>query len=256
MREKIIKNICIGHKKLDFQLNFEYLHLSPNLIGVDNEILISDKRFGSEIDGQSLSEYSQLIGLAEMIKYGDINLDYLYLFQYRKFISPINGGLDSIASWIKILTPDMVKLFFPSQEILEKQREKLITGAIFDFGESNVSMYSKTHVLEDFIMFVACCKENGFDNDYLRFFTMMTGIIPSPTLTFISAELFIKHIEILKQVGMSYLMNFHVKRTGYQSRSIGYLLERLHSKIIYDELCGGNISNIPVWNRYVVNKDL
>ena len=57
----------------------------------------------------------------------------------------------------------MVKLFFPSQEILEKQREKLITGAIFDFGESNVSMYSKTHVLEDFIMFVACCKENGFD---------------------------------------------------------------------------------------------
>ena len=127
MREKIIKNICIGHKKLDFQLNFEYLHLSPNSIGVDNEILISDKRFGSEIDGQSLSEYSQLMGLAEMIKSGDINLDYLYLFQYRKFISPINGGLDSIASWIKILTPDMVKLFFPSQEILEKQREKLIT---------------------------------------------------------------------------------------------------------------------------------
>jgi hypothetical protein len=256
IENKIIKHICIGHKAMDYSPNVDYMYLTPISLGIHNEFVIEDTRFGENVNGQSLSEYSQLFGLMDMIKSGEVNADYLHLFQYRKFLSPTNGGYNSIASWVKILTPDMATKFFPKEEDFQIENTNLITGGIFNFGESNVSMYNKTHVLEDFLMFVACCKDNKISNEDIRFFSMMHGIIPSPTLTFISVELFIKHMEILKRIGLDYLNNYHVNRIGYQSRSIGYLLERLHSKIIYDELSHGNLINIPVWNRFVINSNI
>jgi len=86
---KETKLICVVHMPPDFYPLVDYLMLCPSSLNMPNELVISDDRFGKEIDGAIFAEYSQLFGLAELIKSGDIRADTLYLFQYRKFISPL-----------------------------------------------------------------------------------------------------------------------------------------------------------------------
>ena len=69
---KETKLICVGHKPPDFYPLVDYLMLCPSSLNMPNELVISDERFGKEIDGASFAEYSQLFGLAELIKSGDI----------------------------------------------------------------------------------------------------------------------------------------------------------------------------------------
>lgn len=231
--------------------------LCPRPLGVANEIVICDERFGGYGKGSSLAEYSQLFGLAELIKSGDIVADSLFLFQYRKFISPNGAGYDSIASWVKVLSPKMASACFPSDEIFENISNELVTGSILDFGESLSESYFKTHVAEDLVTFTSAYAESGIaEAADIRLFASIRGIIPSPTLCYVSTDLFIEYMDILKKVSDNFLKNFYVERQGYQSRSTGYLLERLHSLLICKRLLNGSTSNIPIWNRYVINTEI
>ena len=251
---KETKLICVGHKPPDFYPLVDYLMLCPSSLNMPNELVISDDRFGKEIDGASFAEYSQLFGLAELIKSGDIRADTLYLFQYRKFISPFSGGFDSIAPWVKILPPNLASELFPQANILEDISNSLIVGSIFDFGESVADNYSKAHVTEDLVTFAAACSEScELSSSDIKLLASMRGIIPSPALCFIKVELFLEIMKILKNVCMIFIKNYYSKREGYQSRSTGYLLERLHSLIICQKIMNGQLSDSIVWNRYVIN---
>lgn len=254
---KNIKKICIGHKAPEFKPTDNFIMLCPESTGVHDEIIISDHRFGINYDGASLAEYSQLFGLAEMIKSGDFIADGLYLFQYRKFISPKFGGYDSVASWTKVLSSEMAADFFPDQDSLKKIGDKLIVGSILDFGESISKNYSRVHEIEDFVNFsVACSSNSNINLTDLKLLSGMRGIIPSPALCYITPELFLEFIGILRETCDIYMKNFHIKRSGYQMRSTGYLLERLHSLLICKKLLNAEISSPLIWNRFVINTDI
>jgi hypothetical protein len=251
------KLYCVGHKPPDFTPPIDYAMLCPKSLGISNEIVISDDRFGINVDGASLAEYSQLFGLAELIKSGDIAATHLYLFQYRKFISPILGGYESIAPWVKVLSPNMSPHIFPSPEHLYNITNNLIVGDVFNFGESIAQSYSKTHVLEDLTAFTAACA--GCDKispDLIKSLINMNGIIPSPTLCAISVDLFLSLMEVLKEVSEIFMDNYYVRRIGYQSRSTGYLLERLHSQLILQLITKDSLSDVLTWQRYVVNTEI
>ena len=254
---KSTKFICIGHKPPDFTPLANYLMLCPKSLNMPNELVISDDRFGKEIDGASFAEYSQLFGLAELINSGDIKADALYLFQYRKFLSPFSGGFDSIAKWVKILSPRLAIELFPQAEIFEEIKNNLIVGPIFNFGESISDNYSKAHVTEDLVTFAAACSESGeLTNSDIKQLASMRGFIPSPALCYIKVELFLEIMTILKNVCMIFIKNYYSKREGYQSRSTGYLLERLHSLIICQKILNGQLSESIAWNRYVINTEI
>jgi hypothetical protein len=254
---KNTKFICVGHKPPDFTPLAEYLMLCPSSLNMTNEIVISDDRFGKEVDGASFAEYSQLFGLAELINSGDIKVDALYLFQYRKFLSPLTGGFDSIAEWVKILSPRLAIDLFPQEAIFEEITNDLIVGSIFNFGESISDNYSKAHVTEDLVTFSAACFESGeLSNSDIKQLASMRGIIPSPALCYIKVDLFLEIMKILENVCMVFIKNYYTKREGYQSRSTGYLLERLHSLIICQKILNGQLSESLVWNRYVINTEI
>jgi len=251
------KLICVGHKTPNFSPLANYLMLCPSSLNMPNELVISDGRFGEEIDGASFAEYSQLFGLAELIKSGEFNAEALYLFQYRKFLSPFLGGFDSKAPWVKILSPKLAIDLFPQEITFEEISNTLIVGSIFDFGESISDNYSKAHVTEDLVTFAAACSESGeLTNADIKLLASMRGIIPSPALCYITVELFLEIMKILKNVCIIFMKNYYSKREGYQSRSTGYLLERLHSLIICKKIMGGQLSDSVVWNRYVINAEI
>jgi len=249
--------VCIGHKQPDFHPPLDYLMLCPESLGLPNELVIRDDRFGSNYDGASLAEYSQLFGLAELIESGDFDADGLFLFQYRKFLSPITGGYESVAPWVKILSPSNAADVFPDLESFNKHSDQMIIGSIFNFGESISGNYSKVHVTEDLVTFSAACSESGaIPPSDIKLLASMHGIIPSPALCYISTHHFLELMKPLKMACEAFMKHYHVKRTGYQSRSTGYLLERLHSLLICQRVMNSSIDNPIIWNRYVINTDI
>ena len=256
MQKKIIY-VCIGHKPPDFQPPTNYLMLCPESMGLPNEIVISDNRFGSNYDGASLAEYSQLFGLAELIESGDFDADGLFLFQYRKFLSPITAGYESVAPWVKVLSSNNAADIFPNLGIINSYSDQMIIGSIFNFGESISDNYSKAHVTEDLVTFAAACAESGsIPPSDIKLLASMNGIIPSPALCYISVSNFLELMKPLKLACKSFMKHYYVKRTGYQSRSTGYLLERLHSLLICQRVMNASINNPIIWNRYVINVDI
>jgi hypothetical protein len=255
--DKIIKNICVGHKPPDFIPPSDYIMLCPSSLGMNNELVISDERFGTHFDGASLAEYSQLFGLAELISAGDVQADALFLFQYRKFISPASGGYESVASWVKVLSPEFAADFFPTPDSIRNLVNKLVVGDIFNFGESISENYSRVHVNEDLVTFSAACAQSGKVNSAdIKMLATMRGIIPSPALCYIETNLFLEFMKILQEVSNEFIANYYVKREGYQSRSLGYLLERLHSVLICQNIMSGDLSDVGTWNRYVINSEI
>lgn len=235
-----------------------YQMLCPFSLGVSNELVVDDLRFGSKIDGAALAEYSQLFALAELLSAGDIIADNLYLFQYRKFISPNEGGLQSVAPWVKVLTSEAAGPIFPTLNQLDSVSEsRIIVGSIFELGGSISENYSLVHVVDDFVMFAAACAQSGqIKAEDIRALATMRGIVPSPALSFIKVDLFLRIIDILRNVWREFSAHYQVKREGYQRRVSGYLLERLHSLLLCQWLMDGSEPNVHLWQRYVVNTEL
>lgn len=72
---RTLKSYCIGHVPPMFVPPIEYSMLCPKPLGTAHELVIDDNRFGPDIDGGSLAEYSQLFALSEMIQSGDVVAD-------------------------------------------------------------------------------------------------------------------------------------------------------------------------------------
>lgn len=251
---KRLKIYCIGHALPLFAPPVPFEILCPSPLGVANELVVDDNRFGPSVDGSSLAEYSQLFGLHDRLLSGDIVADDLFLFQYRKFISPSFGGFESVSPWVRVLPPEMAPGIFPSIEQLNTLGPRLAVGSVFDFGESISSNYARVHIIEDLVMFTAACaKSQALNQVDIRSFATLRGIIPSPAVCYIQVDLFIKIVDILKSVWDHYYPHYQLVRTGYQRRVAGYLLERLHSFLLCKWLMDNSEPDIRIWQRYVIS---
>lgn len=251
-----LKSYCIGHVPPIFVPPVEYSMLCPKPLGTAHELVIDDNRFGPDIDGGSLAEYSQLFALSEMLQSGDVVADDLFLFQYRKFLSPKEGGLESRAPWVKVLRALDAAGMFPTEQQLDDVQGRIIVGSLFNLGASLSSNYAMVHVIDDLVMFSAACATcPDLNQADLRSLATLRGFIPSPALSYTRADVFIRVMNILSQVWKEFSTHYHVKRDGYQRRVAGYLLERLHSVLLCKWLMDGSEPTINVWQRYVVTNE-
>lgn len=250
---KEMKAYCIGHTMPLFTPPVSFEMLCPVSLGIPNELVIDDRRFGGQVDGGELAEYSQLFGLHDLLLSGDVVAEHLYLFQYRKFISTTVGGAESASPWVRVLTPQLAPGVFPSGEQLNAFSGRLAVGSVFDFGESISCNYARVHVIDDLVMFAAACAQSGvMDPADIKSFASLRGIIPSPAVCCIHVDVFMKLMQTLKAVWNSYSPHYHVQRSGYQRRVAGYLLERLHSFLLCKWLMDNSEPHIQLWQRYVV----
>lgn len=251
-----LRAFCIGHVPPVFSPGIDYTMLCPKALGIPGEIVIEDNRFGPAVDGTSLAEYSQLFVLADLLSTGDIVADNLFLFQYRKFISPRIGGAQSVSPWIRVLRPEEAGTFFPTLEQLQPHSGKTIVGSLFELGGSTAANYVLVHVVDDFALFIAACARSRFLSESdIKGFTTFRGLIPSPAVAHISAPLFVRIMTILNDVWVRMFPILHIPREGYQRRSAGYLMERLHSYLLCKWLLDDNTQPINLWQRYVVAPD-
>ena len=247
-----VRAFCIGHVPPVFAPLLPYTMLCPKPLGLSNELVIADARFGPDINGAMLAEYSQLFGLQDMIEAGDVVADKLYLFQYRKFVGFQFGGTAANAPWVRILKPVQAAALLPNQAQLEAAPHAMVVGSVNPLGSSMAKHYATVHVIDDLVMFTVVLPECGLQPADIRQFTTQQGLIPSPALCLVDTPLFLRQMRVLRAAWNAYARHYHVLREGYQMRVAGYLLERLHSHLLCQWLMDGSQPHVGLGHRYVV----
>ena len=231
-----MKYYCIGHKVPIFSPDSPYTHVSPVVCQEINQLIIPENLYGEKFHGSVLSEYTQLFGLAEFLK-DSSGSEKLYIFQYRKFIS-FRPGIKRSKNqpYSFACSPEEGGTLFPSKVELSKLGEALLTGQAIKI-RSIAHQYSEAHLVEDFSRFILSLYSlNGFDEKRCENFINCEMLIPAPSLGVTRADIFLKHMAILKLAWEHFSNHFSISRDGYQRRLGGFLLVRLHSYLLYEEI--------------------
>jgi hypothetical protein len=235
----MIDFFCIGHKPPAFSPEESFVHVTPgahpNLI----QLIIPDDSYGNRFHGSILSEYCQLFGLADYLK-KNRKPDNIYVFQYRKFSSLRRGAVQgSNMPYAYACNRDEANNLFPSKASLAALGDAMMVGPAVKV-QSLSSHYATVHHPEDFSCFAVALKSvDGFDDARIRKFVNCDVLFPAPSLGFFKFQYLSDHLETLKQAWEVYSRHYFKAREGYQRRVGGFLLERLHSYLIYEDILNG-----------------
>jgi len=231
---------CVSHKAPDFKPTVAYTRVAPTSEGKQSQLIVTDDQYGLSFHGSVLSEYVQLFGLADHLK--DSPSDDLYIFQYRKFISLREGLLRSTnIPYAFASHADAAEKLFPSVQEIASLDGYALMGPSIEIRSMALN-YAVSHHVADFSAFVISLSTvTGFNESRCKRFINCTTLIPSPSLGVHKPYLFMKHMDILKATWSHFASHFFVEREGYQRRVGGFLLERLHSFLISEEVNSGHL---------------
>ena len=232
-------NVCLGHKPFPklWAEHFD-IFLSPHPIeDAVFSAVIPDEEYGK--NGHSLSEYAQLIWLARNIDFLAPALDYIRIFHYRRFASPFkNGGNPSLnGPWITTIQENELHGYKDAFNRIS-DGEVFNTRISFDLGI--LTQYANNHVLEDLLNFTNYLVRNEVMSPAdACAFLRTNDFIPACNVGVFSKENF-KMIYFFLQKASGFLDSSHfVARDGYQRRSMGFLLERFHSFLLFQLISQG-----------------
>jgi hypothetical protein len=236
-----MKNIhmyCIGHQPTAFEVPGPFTHVSSHAFDGLNQLIIPDDSLGANFHGRILSEYTQLFGLLDHIEHLDPE-DSIYIFQYRKFVAlqPPPTLSTNIAA-MYVCTAQAAPGLFPSAEELKALTGHALIGALWNIQDTTVaSFFTVNHHMEDFCSLVATLAMlEDFDPPRLRDFIYCNKFFPAPSLGMTKVATFRAHMQLLKSAWRLFQAHYFQERGGYQRRVGGFLLERLHSYLVYESV--------------------
>ena len=240
MRSSNTLNICLGHRPFpDAHNDFVDLLVSPNLVGggIKRKAYLPDEINGP--NGHALSEYGQLIWIYRNLDALANGFEYLNVFQYRRFISPTPVDRVKLEgdSWVTVVTEaDLADLAF----CFSRTQPGMLFNTPIDVPESVVSQYAAAHVLSDMLAFVDfLMAENILDDATAAEFLSMRRAVFSSAIGIYRVDAYRVIFAVLEQAARFLHSPRFVPREGYQRRTVGFLLERLHSFLILKFLARG-----------------
>jgi hypothetical protein len=125
---------------------------------------------------------------------------------------------------------------FPTKDEFSSLGEALLLGPAIKM-RSIAHQYASHHLVEDFSKFILSLNSlNGFNEKRCENFINCEILLPAPSLGVTRVDIFLKHMAILKLTWEHFSNHFSISRDGYQRRVGGFLLERLHSFLLYEEI--------------------
>lgn len=231
-----------------------YHFVGPTDAGQSDAIVVPDDALGEDFHGGILSEYCQLIGMTPIIARLPADTRIL-IFQYRKFVSLHRGPQRAVNQSFSYVCPcTEAAALFPDLEILAALEQDRLVGPCVPV-RSLADQYAAYHLAEDLSAFALALSElEGFDRQRCRAFLTCTPLFPAPALGLTKAATFVNTMKILKAAWEIYAAHYLVRRTGYQRRVGGFLLERLQSFLTYEALASGEESAL-IGNQIVVSEN-
>lgn len=251
-------NICIGHKNFPIKfVKYIDLFIAPVIsINYPRLAYVPDNINGE--NGHALSEYSQLLWLYKNIDSIAKDKSFVRIFHYRRFISVYRyeNSITALNSpWTQIITETNLNNCIDD---FKRNNSNELYNTRVKFNSNLLNLYSETHVLEDLLLFTNFLLDQKiFDKKLALDFLNSEYLIPACNIGLFSITNFKKIYSILeKAANFIYSSSFNL-RTGYQRRSLGFLLERLHSflilKYMQDNLIESNFGvNYLISNEHSV----
>ncbi len=226
-------NICLGHVSFPQKyLKHVDLFVSPNVLGgpVRNAV-VPDNTYGP--NGHALSEYGLLLWLYKNIDVIAPNYSFIRIFQYRRFVSPVHvdGVKSTNGPWITtIQEKDLQHCDF----CFDRNVSEEIYNSPVNFQGGVLTQYANNHVLQDFLNFTNYLIEIGvFSALDACAFLRMERFVPACNVGVFRKENFKMLYHYIEKASGFLQSPIFVIRDGYQRRSMGFLLERFHSFMIF-----------------------
>jgi hypothetical protein len=246
---------CVSHKPPVFEAPLSYTHVTPKTYGGVDEVIVTDDKYGDAFHGRILSEYTQLFGLAEKLS-EETTTKTIHIFQYRKFLSILQPPrLSTNCAFNYATRGNEAKGLFPSKGEMESLSGRHLIGPAIKV-RSLAHNYSSAHLVEDFTNFCVALKAlPGFNDRRLSGFINCDIFLPIPSLGSIPSDIFIEMMGELRSAWGEFAARFYQPREGYQRRVGGFLLERLHGYLLYENVKRKRISIQQGFQNVVTEKD-
>jgi hypothetical protein len=227
---------CIGHKPPGFRLDHDFSFVTPNPVPGLHNLHVPDDRYGPAFDGMVLAEYTQLRALADMLA-AEGSDDEIYIFQYRRFLGLQRPPRRSTNLPFAYATRaiEAAGLFPGKAERASLAGARLVCplGGI----ASMAAQYAMFHHAEDFTCFaMALAEVEGFDRKRRQTFASIDQHFPAPSLGTMRASHLIDTMRVLVSAWDAFHAHYYEPREGKQRRVGGFLLERLQSFLLFEEL--------------------
>jgi hypothetical protein len=245
-------NICLGH--IPFPERFiEHVDvmIAPCVIaGVRSLVVVDDSLFGA--NGSSLSEYVQLLWLFDNFDAIASDFEFVRVFQYRRFVSRNPIGLPATHAW----EPRWIsanKLDEHAEVFSRFCTEELFNRPV-ELPGGMLGQYATAHILTDALNFARFLIEEGIlESERAAAFLTDPKLIAGCNSGIFALDSFKKIFATLKRAAaFVYSPNF-VMRTGYQRRSVGFLLERLNSFLLFERMRSG--ASQPNFGHHILISD-
>jgi hypothetical protein len=245
-------NVCLGHVAFPAACrDYVDLMIAPRPIaGVPRLQVVDDSLLGDH--GSSLSEYAQLLWLHDHLDAVTAGYHYVRIFQYRRFVARRRIGSPCSHEWSRRIAADE----------LPRVRNEFQRGNVAElfshphrFRDGMLGQYAASHELEDMFNFAKYLLEAGILNARsAAAFVAAERTIPSASTGTFKVTTLRDILAVLKQAAGFLHSGHFVPREGYQRRSLGFLLERLHGHLILTRTARG-LSEPNFGHQTVISDD-
>ena len=201
-----------------------------------------------------LGEYYYLFALADYLV-SSSEITNVVIAQYRRMV--INQDLGSVSNKpnTKVVKPDLADKLTLNRFI--PVENGLMLGKPIEMQEMIIGNYARNHYLEDLLSFTATLiREKLLDQNQANNFLTNRFLIPCPSIGFMTTRLFVDQVHKLRCAVNVFVKASYKRREGYQRRTLGFLLERLHSYLLISALRDSSVrERASLGYRIVVTND-
>ncbi len=226
-------NVCLTHKEVPvFLYKKADIVISSDVLLQSEKSVFIDKNFYGK-HGVVLSEYAQLFFLLSFLQKNEINQEYIRIFHYRRFVSVLQFELVPSKNLYWSFPIDESKLSEFDADFGNVRNIEIFNTPI-EFQDSLMSQYQREHYLTDLLFFSEyLIEENILTTIDVTEFLMFKFMIPACSVGVYHKIFMIEMLRLLFLAAGFRDSKYFIRRDGYQERSLGFLLERLQSFLIF-----------------------
>lgn len=215
--------------------------IDPKLISENG---LSDRRIG---------EYHFLFALRKKLE-SQISTGTVTIVQYRRFVSSKPIGFPSQnMSYARVVSTRATQLL-PLENLLQPIEGEWLVSTATKVPVCVANQYAKHHELRDWWRFLSDAIDAGcITNEDSRLASLSGTMIPAPSNGVFPVLIFITQLKTLEAAALAFIQGGFVERDGYQRRSLGFCLERLHSYLLLRDLAnlGLDLSQVSGYQTVV-----
>lgn len=226
-------NICLSHIALpSFLRRHTDILMSPNLV-TGGMVVVHLPDYLSSPHGDTLSEYAQLMWLSENFEKVCDGYEFLRIFHYRRFTSIHQhsaGQPSTNLPWARVIDSNELESF---ESDFSKSSTHEVYNTLTTVPTGVLGQYSANHDLLDYIEFTKFLIESQMmTHDQGVLFLRQDQFIPSCNIGIFHKPRLQVVLSILTAAAEFRKSPNFQRKNGAQRRSMGFLLERLHSFLL------------------------